>query len=99
MTGAITTTAQAADNPTTPNSPSTPVQPAAPRPGSISAADFSRLPQAEQDRFAILRGPDGGQEYVRRDQLEKAATDPAAGDPTAAKPGGLRRSRLKGNFA
>jgi hypothetical protein len=86
MTEAITTVANAPNNPTPPGPPSTPVQPAA-RPGSISAADFSRLPQAEQDRFAILRGPDGGQEYVRRDQLEKAATDPAAGNPAAAKPG------------
>jgi hypothetical protein len=84
MTDALATTATAPNNPTPPGPLSTPAQPAAPRPGSISAADFTRLPQAEQDRFAILRGPDGGQEYVRRDQLEKAAADPAAGEASPA---------------
>jgi hypothetical protein len=81
----VTTTAAAPSNPTPPGPLSTPVQPAAPRPGSISGADFSRLPPAEQERFAILRLPDGGQEYVRREELEKAAT--AAGNQAAAKPG------------
>jgi hypothetical protein len=71
------TTSAAPDNSTPPSS----VTPAAPRPGAIGASDFSRLPQAEQDRYAALRKPDGGQEYVLRDQLDK---EPAA-DP--AKPG------------
>jgi hypothetical protein len=46
------------------------------RAGVISDAQFDNLPADQRDRYARMRkGPDGGSEWVARDELEK---DPAA---------------------
>ena len=86
----ITTTAQAPSNPTAPG-PLTTAAPATqpnaqrrPRAGAIADHQYDRLEPAERGRYARVRkaGPDGGSEWVHRDQLGK---EPPA-DGSAAPP-------------
>jgi hypothetical protein len=90
MTDATITTTSAATNSPTPPGPLTTQaapapQPSAPRAGSISPDQYNSLPPAEQDKFAAVRRPGGGQDWIARDQLAK---EPAAdGKPPAAAAG------------
>jgi hypothetical protein len=90
MTEAITTVADAAGTPTPPG-PLTQRQAeptrhdGSPRPGLIADNTYDRLEPAEREKYARVRkGPEGGSEWVHRDQLGKEPVDPAKPGTTAA---------------
>jgi hypothetical protein len=54
----------------------------APRAGAISDSEYDGLPPDQQSKYALVRkGPDGGSEWVARDQL---GTEPATDSPAGA---------------
>ncbi len=97
----ITTTAQAPSNPTPP-SPLTTAAPAAqpaprPRAGAIPDHQYDRLEPAERDRYARVRkaGPDGGSEWVHRDQLGKEPAADGTQPGTTPAPGTIKVGRIR----
>jgi hypothetical protein len=57
------------------------------RQGAIADNTYQRLSQADQARYAQVRaGPDGGSEWVERDQLPSATDSPSTVPADTAKP-------------
>jgi hypothetical protein len=68
-----------------PSAPPSASEPPAPRRGAISDSHYAGLPADQQAKYSLVRkGPDGGGEWVARDQLEAdPAAAPKPGDPAA----------------
>jgi hypothetical protein len=93
MSDAVTTVANAPNNPT-PAGAMTPADGSPARTGVIPDNAYERLADADRSKYSRVRaGPEGGSEWRLREIVEResaAATkqrDGSAGDPTAAKPG------------
>jgi hypothetical protein len=87
MTETITSVAGAANNPTPPGPLTTPAAaPSQPQPraGSITTEQFNGLPPAEQSKFAAVRRPGGGQDWIERAKLEAEPADPTKPGSTPA---------------
>lgn len=93
MAEEIATTSTATSSPTPPSPLTTAApapQPAAPRAGSISAAEYSALSPTDQDKYAAVRRPGGGQDWVARDQLGKEPAAAGTQPGSTAAPGTIK---------
>jgi hypothetical protein len=66
-----------------------PAAPAAAAPAarqSVADSVYQRLQPSEQQRYASIRNPDGGSEWISRDQLSSASDSPSTAPADPAKP-------------
>jgi hypothetical protein len=56
------------------------------RQGAIADSSYQRLPAADQARYASIRGPDGGSEWVDRATLPSATASPSTAPADPGKP-------------
>src|ERR1700674_2644303 len=78
-TSAAPAPAPAAAPPAAPSAP-------APRQGVIADSAFQRLAPGDQQRYASVRGSDGGSEWVDRPTLPSATASPSTAPADPAKP-------------